>query len=415
MRGKWAEEFVNLEFWVVLTFLLASMIWTPLTPAAVIAAAFFWPFRWLATRRISRRTAVDFPIIILVLASIITMQVTATPQITNLQAFRLLAGIGLFFAVVNWGVTARRVRMYGSGIISAGLLLALAAPLTVEWSVGKLAFLPASLYQGFVLLVSDTIHPNVLAGNLALILPIALAYGLFHWGKLQPWERLLVSLASVLMLVVIVITQSRGAWMATAAVFVFLPVLRWRRGWIFLLLAIIASAALVIYIGLPRSLEVAMSGATATGLSGRLEIWSRAIYMIQDFPFTGIGMGSFLQVIDNLYPLLLGSPGSVFHAHNLFLQIAVDLGLPALVAWLSILFISLILSWQLFRAGIGEGDTLFASLGGGFLGSLLALMVHGFTDAVTWGMVRPAPLVWAIWGMIAASANFYLAKARVVS
>ena len=39
-----------------------------------------------------------------------------------------------------------------------------------------------------------------------------------------------------------------------------------------------------------------------------------------------------------------------------------------------------------------------AGLGAGFLGSQLALITHGIMDAVTWGMVRPAPLVWGIWG-----------------
>jgi putative inorganic carbon (HCO3(-)) transporter len=35
--------------------------------------------------------------------------------------------------------------------------------------------------------------------------------------------------------------------------------------------------------------------------------------------------------------------------------------------------------------------------------SQVALVVHGLTDAVTWGMVRPAPLVWALWGLAMAS------------
>ena len=40
----------------------------------------------------------------------------------------------------------------------------------------------------------------------------------------------------------------------------------------------------------------------------RLEIWSRAIYMLQDFPFTGIGMGAFRQVANLLYPFFLAGP-----------------------------------------------------------------------------------------------------------
>ena len=47
-------------------------------------------------------------------------------------------------------------------------------------------------------------------------------------------------------------------------------------------------------------------------------------------------------------------------------------------------------------------------IGAGFFCSQLALATHGMTDAVTWGMVRPAPLVWVIWGTISTLALFYL-------
>ncbi len=57
------------------------------------------------------------------------------------------------------------------GIILLGLLLALFAPFSVEWAVDKLTFIPANLYQRFLVLVKDYVHPNVLAGSLVLLLP----------------------------------------------------------------------------------------------------------------------------------------------------------------------------------------------------------------------------------------------------
>jgi len=40
----------------------------------------------------------------------------------------------------------------------------------------------------------------------------------------------------------------------------------------------------------------------------------------------------------------------------------------------------------------------------------VGLVVNGILDAVTWGMVRPAPLVWLMWG--AAMAAWNLAEAE---
>jgi len=35
--------------------------------------------------------------------------------------------------------------------------------------------------------------------------------------------------------------------------------------------------------------------------AGRREVWSRALYMLQDFPFTGIGLNTFPFVANTLY------------------------------------------------------------------------------------------------------------------
>ena len=65
-------------------------------------------------------------------------------------------------------------------------------------------------------------------------------------------------------------------------------------------------------------------------------------------------------------------------------------------------------SWNIYktdRNNLHEGWP--AALGSGILASQVALIVHGMTDAVTWGMVRPAPIVWAIWGLAIAGWNVY--------
>jgi putative inorganic carbon (HCO3(-)) transporter len=188
---------------------------------------------------------------------------------------------------------------------------------------------------------------------------------------------------------------------ALALAIALFVILRWRWGWV--LIATAGLMGIIIYqMGLiPAEASAGMdpSGTIIPmSLEGRMEIWSRAIYAIQDFSFTGIGMGSFTEVVDLLYPLFLAAPGKVSHAHNLFLQVAVDLGIPGLIAWLSILFGVIVAAWQLYRYGKKYQDHWAAGLGAGFLGSQIALIVHGLTDAVTWGMVRPAPLVWGIWG-----------------
>jgi putative inorganic carbon (HCO3(-)) transporter len=277
----------------------------------------------------------------------------------------------------------------------------------VTWPTGKLPFIPASLYSRFTVIVSDTIHPNVMAGSLVILLQIPLAWLFFSWRSINRWQRLLAIVAVLGMSSVLFLTKSRGAWMAFAIALVFMILLRWRWGWVSILVGGLAGGIGVYILGFNTLIDFLLRSDTIGGVDGRIEVWSRAIYMIQDFPFTGIGMGTFTKVADTLYPFFTASPGQVAHAHNLFLQIAVDLGIPGLIAWLAVLLLGVTQAWQVYRLGKGVEDAFTTGLGAGLLVSQLALIVHGMTDAVTWGMVKPAPLVWVVWGLAIAGGNIY--------
>jgi putative inorganic carbon (HCO3(-)) transporter len=242
-----------------------------------------------------------------------------------------------------------------------------------------------------------------MAGNLVILFPVTLGLLLFAWKELRGWNRLLLTIVAGTVCGILILTQSRGALIALGVILILLIALRWKWGWIIMPISFAAVGGMIALWGADKFLEVLSSGVSLQGLQGRLEVWSRAIYMIQDFPFTGVGLGLFGDVADTLYPFFLNAPGSVPHAHNLFLQIAVDVGIPGLIAWLSILFIMLTLSWQLHRFGRLRGDNWTAGLGAGLLCSQLALIVHGLLDAVTWGTVRPTPILWAVWGLICAA------------
>ena len=184
--------------------------------------------------------------------------------------------------------------------------------------------------------------------------------------------------------------------------------LRWKWGWLVFPLAGIAIWAASTLIGWDVFVEVLLSSRTLASFSERYDLWSRSIMITRTFPYTGIGMGSFAPVADLLFPSSFNQPGTSIHAHNLFLQIAIDLGLPGLIAWLSILITITLTSWRVFHRSKGNGDSWSTALGAGLLCSQLALVAHGMLDVVIWGMVRPAPIVWAIWGIVASLGYLYL-------
>lgn len=380
----------------------ASLVRPELLPGAVLTAAFFWVIRWAATGRLSMRTPIDLPVAALLLMIPIALWATALPEKTTVQALRLLSGIGLYYAIANWCDAPKRLHLLLLGLMVAGGFLALTAPFSVIWPIGKLPFIPPGFYDRFLVVLADSIHPNVLAGSLILILPISLAWLLEGWSGMAWSERIFAGAVSLLLAGVLALSQSRSAWIAVVIALGLIFLLRFRWGWIGL--AGLAAAGVLAFtrFGVNQLLESLLVSTSVGGLAQRQLIWSRAILIIQDFPITGIGLGSFMEVADAMYPFSPTSSGSIDHAHNLYLQIAVDLGVPGLAAWLAIFIIVIFAAVQLFRNGRQKQDRQRTALGLGVLGSQAALFFHGLTDAVTWGMVRPAPLVWAIWGLAVA-------------
>ena len=399
-----ARRLTGLELWVVALAVVASAASERLLIPALVVAALFWPIRWLAYRRLSVRTAGDWAAGGLLLLIPVTLWATALLEITRTGVLQLLTGLALYYAAANWAGERSRLGWLRAGLVVAGLGLALIAPFSTSLLAGKFSFLQQGLAH-LPRLLSETVNPNVMAGILIILIPLAIAALLFSWRQSRPIELALMAVAAITSLAVLPLTESRGALISVAAALLVLVALRWRWGWLALPLSVLGGGVLVWRVGVERIFALFSAGSAIGGLSGRPEVWSRALYMIQDFPFTGVGMGSFKPVANLLYPFFtLGPDADVPHAHNLALQVAVDLGLPGLVAWLALFGLVFAGAWQVYRRGRASGAGWWAGLGAGLLASQVALGVHGLTDAVTWG-TRPAVLVWAVWGLAMAAWN----------
>lgn len=170
------------------------------------------------------------------------------------------------------------------------------------------------------------------------------------------------------------------------------------------------------FITLPATFWMQVAGVTgdgtsttaALGLSGRLEIWQRAFYAIQDFPLAGLGMGTFEPVVHVLYPLFTISPATSFgHAHNNLLQVAVDLGLPGLIAYLALWFLAAAMLRRIWCSAL---TFWHRPLTVGLSAALLASFVWGLAEAVPLGG-RPGFIFWFLLALIT-SLHHHTAQSR---
>jgi len=65
----------------------------------------------------------------------------------------------------------------------------------------------------------------------------------------------------------------------------------------------------------------------------RLDAYRNSIYLIQDFPLTGIGLGEQFAMVFSRYALLLRHP-FLSYSHNLYLDLWLEHGLLGATAWL---------------------------------------------------------------------------------
>jgi putative inorganic carbon (HCO3(-)) transporter len=406
---------ISIEVWLIGIAIAISILVNSFLPWAVILAACFWFIRWIIHGKPSKRTPADAGICMLVLMIPVTFWATSFPEITKIQVFRLLTGVFLFYSIVNWTEDQTQLKWVLWSVIGVGIALSIGAFLGVDWSVDKFPIIPSRIYEQFSSVVKDTANPNVLAGSLVIVFPFAPSAMMIDWRGLSWGERVGMILTSIMGMSVLVLTQSRSAVMAVGVIIILILVFRWKWGWLAVSVILIFSMVFIAFLDERTQNGISMTALGTLNINQRIEIWSRAIFMIRDFPFTGIGMGSFKEVVSLFYPFLIYEEAGIAHAHNLFLQIAVDLGIPGLVAWLSILVVVIGVSWQIYRGGIKTDEKMFQGIGMGLLCSLAALVTHGMTDAVTWGMVRPAPIVWALFGFAVATRSVQMSSAKKVS
>lgn len=414
-----------------------------------------WLVRWIGAGSPTVRTPFDWPALILLLMVPVTFYATFDPRGTAIQISRLLAGLCLAYGIINWARSKNHLTLLVYGFSAVGLGLAFIAPFSVIWPItNKLPIIPAAVYQHLPIASGDIVNPNMMAGALVILLPFPLAAFIARpahklpsvYGPLPKFlarildtswfRRLFFGLVTIAMLAVLVMTKSRGGLIAAAVVVFLVLVYRWKSLFWLLPLISIAFAVLVWKGQLPVITEIINPGQETTSWDTRLEEWSRALYMIQDFPFTGVGAGNYQPVANLLYPFFLLPPDAdINHAHNLILQVAVDLGLPGLIAYLAILLLAIWSGIDALRPapaqachceersdeeispGTAKGPVpelvegpvpelvegeLVEGIAWAGIASIAGMLVHGLVDATTWIVGRGALFPWAVIGLLVA-------------
>ncbi len=320
------------------------------------------------------------------------------------ELFKWVEFLGILLFVANTATEKWR------NWVIAALLLAGAA----QAALGAYQFLTQSGPEGFILMgrfmraYGTFEQPNPFAGYLGLVAPLGFALSISLLERkpgqsgsaqeersLPRWLNWLALGSFGLAAAGIGMSWSRGAWLAFAAAFGAMNLVRSRRGaTIFMLLVLLIAFAGLLgsFELLPQAVVQRMTSflpfATVQDVRAaeindenyavleRLAHWESALDMWRDHLWIGVGFGNYEAAYPAYalpkWPLALG------HAHNYYLNIAAETGLIGLTAYLA-LWATVI--WQVVRAiWQPQNTTYHTALAVGALGMLVHVSAHNLLD-----------------------------------
>jgi hypothetical protein len=324
--------------------------------------------------------------------------------------FWLIVGaVLLYYSFANWaagaGVKALVLQAWMLAIL--GALIAIYFTVSHDWDAypskyAAITEIGRAIRSAVPETPFDRIHPNVMAGAMAILLPFSAGVTAGSWYGKRTKEVVAGIVLFSLTAAGLILSGSRGSWVAVAIV-VFL-VLWWlvirravtksrrRRKWFLASIAVVVLLLTLLLILFPSPVDTVLSKLPSleSGLK-RADLYRNSLILINDYPFIGAGLNNFMMLYST-YSLLL-HVGFTTHGHNLLLNLTVEQGIIGLFIFLWMLLLMGEAAWRMMagrqeRKGSRKSDpdstannfTQQAILLASAVSSVLVLVLHGIVD-----------------------------------
>ncbi len=227
-----------------------------------------------------------------------------------LEVVRMFKCYLLLFVIVNEVVRARQF-MHVIAAIGCGIVLQAAvciiqymykANLGLQFLGEPAVIATTSATKGVYLGTVDIYrsgglfsHPNLLAGFMALLLPICIA---LLFSRIGPLAKALLAGVVALGLVALVITLSRSGWLSFAVGFTllfFLSMLHQKLRLRYVLVRILVILGIIVSVSLASNDIIRRLTASDPGaVQFRWDMMYAALDMVRDYPVFGIGLNTFV-------------------------------------------------------------------------------------------------------------------------
>ena len=241
--------------------------------------------------------------------------------------------MAFFFVVINTIRTKKQFMDLCRAFAISGLFVCLYGVYQYIFKPGGAeAWLDDEMFEGISMRIYSTLeNPNVLGEYILLVLPVCIG---LMWTAEKFGTKLFYAGIALIMGVVLILTFSRGCWIALVLAAAIYVTLVCGKLWGLMLLVLPVLPFVIPETVLQRLTSIGDMSDSST--SYRVFIWMGTILMMKDFWLFGIGMGE--EAFNQVYPFYAYSAVVAPHSHNLFLQVWVETGLGGIITFLLILF-----------------------------------------------------------------------------
>ncbi len=353
-----------------------------LTTVAVPALYALWVGTALVRRgdgtRLWLRPAI--PLAIYVGFAILSIRQASSPTLSVFELFMLVQSLMIFIYIAST-VRSRDDVVFMLVILAGTVLLESLLMVATYTTKHDFSFAGISTRLDAATSSADNVSrvggtvggPNAAAAFLDLLLAPILSLAL---APVRRAYRLIAASAFVFGCVGLVLTLSRGGWIAVALSCSFVVAYSWYRGWIpgFGPAAIIVGLAAVLFL-FRNELLVRFLNNDSGAASSRVPLMVLALHMIRDHPLFGVGANNFGINIARYATPEFGADW-LYTVHNKYLLIWAEDGFFALAAFVTFLLGTLRNGWRCRQIS----DRVLASIAIGLTSGLLAQMMHMSVD-----------------------------------
>lgn len=344
---------------------------------AMIACLGIWFFKWFVVQKEKplRKTPLDISLLLYIGVGVVLLIIAAPDLTIGIEGLRVVIQYMFWFFVVTQLLRSPEgAKRLLNILVLSGFLVSLygvyqfliAVEIPSAWIDAGEGYVRTRVFSIFT-------RPNMLAGYLTLLIPIAV--GLLVADK-NKYRKVYYASATAIMGICLLFTMSRQGWIACGValvVFVWyknkkllLPtLLAFVAAFVFCMFFLPSVSSRILYLLSPDYIMSSMKG-------GRVLRWTEGWELFMEHFWTGMGLGQYGGSVA-LSHKLNNSPS----LDNYYLKTAVEMGIFGLTALLVLMYN--IIAWC-SRAVKKIEDTMQRDWAYGIIAGLVGVMLYNFTE-----------------------------------